>query len=674
MSTAGQSTGYQRIIIHHLSDLHYDQNSPDPLVQYSGFVQELEPARKPNLIVITGDLTATGLRQDLTTVAALLRQQFPRWTDRSDRIYIVPGPRDINWEGSDAPGLKTFYEVFRDFGIPSATHGVPAHTMTAQGTLNCFAYPLDTCYSLDDLLLELKEEFGAYGTAYGTFVEDLSKVQRPPSASPRTGPFGLFGRARPKDNPQDRLQQLDDLRQRYLQLTEANDLTLLDAGRVAPDDLKAFEGWIQSQGSGQSEPLKILITHHPLVVRPELKLASQGTQRKDTLFEQLATAARNAGFDLALHGHIHKPQVLSDLSLLQGSDTQHFIRQVGAGSLGDSGTFHEITATYSRNGDPQHWRLEIRTIDLRAKDPHEATTFVLLNPREDAAKHAADLELEQQAHVDFDRRVRETMRRFTDDIYRAQPESTQGGPVLLPQIAMQSVGEIIRDVVLPGYAVRTRLYLKDQQHGAVPSLRAVYLAPTDDLGSEPITYPDSLAALSLVLGRTLVYPAILKETLTNEDYEWLTRSGKNQELERILDELVRDPGPEGAKRYQDLRDKLKQGPSDPLHGAAFYRQGSHQGTQQTYQDFICVPYPRRTPAGMLPEKLEVAVLAVSVRAPELAAQGGGIPAPAGGQKPPIFSEARINLLENLTELAGLILISSSAVRKPRGIWEDRLWA
>jgi 3',5'-cyclic AMP phosphodiesterase CpdA len=663
MFSAGQvPSGRQRIIIHHLSDLHYEQGTENPLVPYSRFLQRLEDDQRPDLVVITGDLTATGVKRDLNTVAALLRQQFPSWTDPASHIYVVPGPRDINWEGNDPPGLNAFYDSFKGFGLPSSRHEIPQHGVAAMGSVRCIAYPVDTCYAPEDLDAGMTGEFHAYGRVYQDFLKDYRQTRR--------GMPGWFGRGKG-----DRQPERDKLRERYLNMTEANELTLLDTGRVDRRDLSAFDSWIASQAVGQSESLKILVTHHPLVVQPELRPAPKGSRRKETAIEQLATSARKAGFHLALHGHIHKPQVLSDLSLLLGTDVRHPMRQIGAGSLGDTGTFNEITATYRNEGEPHRWRLEIRTISLKAENPHEATSFVLLNRTEDAAKQAEKLEEEKQRRLDFESRVRVALRQFSEAVYRAQTEDSQGNaaPVVLPQGPMQSVETIIREVVFPGFALRARLYLEDQRRpGNVPRLTATYLAPADSTGPTPVTYPDSLAALSLVLGRTLIYPAALQETLKEDDYGWLARSGKDQNLDKILQDLTRNAAREDALRYEHLRDRLNKGMSDPLPMKAFYREVPER-TPPTYPSFICLPFPQRALEGMLPEKLEVAVLVVSVRAPERDTEARAQRGAAAPDAQEIFTPERTGMLETLAELTGQILLSSSALHKPKGVWDGRLW-
>jgi 3',5'-cyclic AMP phosphodiesterase CpdA len=103
------SSAQQRITLHHVSDLHYQHRSrsntggdagvpkDDLLVTYRGYLERLEPEGRPDLLVITGDLTATGSAGDLGTVQEILRNDVPSWAGRlSEHIFVVPGPRDVN--------------------------------------------------------------------------------------------------------------------------------------------------------------------------------------------------------------------------------------------------------------------------------------------------------------------------------------------------------------------------------------------------------------------------------------------------------------------------------------------------------------------------------------------------------------------------------------------------
>lgn len=683
MTTAAQApASYPPIIIHHLSDLHYQQlpqgKSDNPLIRYRGYLDQ-QPDRRPDLIVVTGDLTATGNTNDLRAIADMLRVQFSAsaWAGTlAQHIFVVPGPRDVNWEGKNPPSLTTFYEAFYDFGLPSRDHRQPQAKASVQTPPGCVAYAIDTCYALEECAVEMREQYHQYGNSFHEFVNQYKQVHNRPS-------FTLFGRP-------DRSAEIAALHDKYLRLTETSDLTLLDAGRVNEEDLKAFDEWRKSLTSTPLEPLKILITHHPLAVEPKLEAppgtAHQRARHHALGFGALADGAGAAGFHLALHGHIHKPQVLSDLSLLQEPAGRHPLRQVGAGSLGDGRTFNEMTAIYGDDGADKHWRLEIRTINLRDPKPEDAKTWVLLNRTEDSAKKAEDLKREKSIRGEFEKGVQTVMRTFSEDVYDTQPEDPfdRSHSTMLPQRALQSVEDIIQRVVYPGFGARTRLYLKDKHSSkTVPQLTATYLAPLySDAG--PITYPYSLAALALVLGRTIVFPDDVTKRLTPEDYRWIRQSKKDQELINALEALVREPPPTGlpaqeeAQRYQALLTKLKlsmadDGHTDPLTGKDFYREMPVQTERPTYPVFICLPYPKRPPEGVGAALPEVAVLVVSVPSAReslaATAQGGTAAKAIEGEA---ISKERIAMLESLTQLIGTILISSSAAGRPKGVWDDRL--
>jgi 3',5'-cyclic AMP phosphodiesterase CpdA len=680
-STQQAEPAQQRIVIHHLSDLHFQQRPAnshepgtrqDPLVRYRGFLEGLPPDRRPDLIAITGDLTTTGDKYDLATIASILRNDFPRWdTELAHHIFIVPGPRDVSWEGTGKPGLTAFYEEFHDFALPSRTHTLPSHGTTPTAKLNSIVYSLDTCYTLDEFRADLKDEFHQHANDYHEFVRRYRRA-----TLETAGWFGIGKRRKST--------ALKDLRQQYLQLTEGNQLTLLDAGRIDPADLQTFTGWITASGNvpgaanGPAEPLKILITHHPLAIQPETDRGARPALSVQQRFRRVMNLAREAGFHLALHGHTHKPQVLSDLSILEGTDTQHPLRQIGAGSLGDDGMFNEITAMYSEEEGQRQWRLEIRTVNVLAARPDNASSLVLLNPTEAAAEERERLKREARTHSDFDARVRSLMRQYSEIIFLTQAEDrserSRGDP--LPQLPMQAVESIIRDVVFKDLSVRVRLLLKDKETNLlIPRLKATYLAPPLSDGPATLTYPASIAAWSLVLGRTLVFPRITQETLTPEDYDWLKRSGKVPELIKILEGLQGQasarsyPASEEARRYEVLHDQLvalRDSEEADLHGSTFYQDPPRDGSPRTYPYFVCVPFPLRQQTGGFPSELhETAVLDVGVRIPE-----GTLEVRKPAHESP-FTDERLRMLESLSELIGMILTTSSALGKPRGVWEDR---
>jgi hypothetical protein len=668
----------QRLIIHHLSDLHFE---PDPqsrehmaLINYAGYLNGLPQEKRPNLVVITGDLTHTGEMHDLRTVATILRTDFPTWAgELARRIFVVPGPRDVNWEGTGIPGFETFYEVFADFGLPTRVHGMPHRPAADVPGLPFVAYPVDTCYTPESLPEQVRNELHTHGDRYHEFRRQYRDFKGRPSSS------GVFPWQRGADKA-DR----GALRESYLELTEDNPVTVLDAGIVDPEDLEAFRPWADAlgrtaQAGGAWDPLKILITHHPLQVypRPDTGAAAQRRAMPDVKwrFGDMVTAARNAGFHLALHGHIHKPQVLSDLSILEGADTLHPLRQIGAGSLGDHGMFNEIRAVYLEEDNQRHWWLEIRTVNVLADKPDASSFLLLLNPPEDAAKRAEQLEQQAGRRREFDDRVRWATRQFSETVVRAQADaSRQSAPsTQLPQAAIQTLEGIIRGVIFEDFDVRVRLLLKDTSR-PVPRLVATYLVPPpSSTGVGPLVYPASIAAWALILGRSLAYPTIAEQDLTEQDYDWLRRSGKVPALQQALAMLVEQtaaesmPDTQAIDRYSRLRDRLRQLDEPRLRMADLYQGPQKADQQRSYPNFIAVPIPLRPTGDTVPDLPEIGVLDVGVRS----RRRPGEQQPADTDHGDVFTQDRVQMLESLAEVIAAILCTSSALGKPKGVWEER---
>jgi 3',5'-cyclic AMP phosphodiesterase CpdA len=666
----------QRLIIHHLSDLHF---KPDPqssehmaLINYAGYLNGLPIEKRPNLVVITGDLTHTGEMNDLRTVATILRTDFPSWVNQlAQRIFVVPGPRDVNWEGAGVPSFDTFYDVFADFGLPTRAHGMPHAIGTPIGGLPFVAYPIDTCYTPESLPEQIRNELHAHGDRYQEFKRQYRDLRGRPANS------GVF--------PWQRAGDRRNLREGYLDLTEDNPVTVLDAGIIDPDDLEAFKAWAGTLGRAVEaeaawDPLKILITHHPLQVYPQ---AVSGNARPGRAipdikrhFGEMVSAARNTGFHLALHGHMHKPQVLSDLSVLEGADTLHPLRQIGAGSLGDHGIFNEIRAVYLADDNQRHWWLEIRTVNVLAENPDASSFLLLLNPPEDAEKRADQLEQQAIQHREFDNRVRWATRQFSETVMRSRADTARQDTqmTLLPQNAIQTIEGIIRDVIFEDYDIRVRLLLKDTTR-PLPRLVATYLVPPPSSGAVgPLVYPASVAAWALILGRSLISPNIVEQQLTEQDYDWLRRSGKVPLLQEQLRQLTAQamsaslPDTKVLDHYAGLQGKLEHLGEEPrLRGTDFYQEPSRGGQQRSHSIFISVPIPLRPAGDALPELPEIGVLDVRV----LSRRRPNAEPLAVDEITEVFTADRVQMLESLSEVIAAILCTSSALGKPRGVWEER---
>src|SRR5262249_48640172 len=279
-------------------------------------------------------------------------------------------------------------------------------------------------------------ELHAQGDLYHEFLRQYREYRSGPVTS------GLFRRPRVVDR--------QGLRKSYLDFTEDNPVTELDAGIVDSRDLAAFRDWAgtlreAARADTAWDPLKILITHHPLQAYSQDSSATRpsgrGIPEIKRHFGEMVTAARNAGFHLALHGHMHKPQVVSDLSVLEGTDSLHPLRQIGAGSLGDHGIFNEIRAVFLADDDHRHWWLEIRTVNVLAENPDASSFLLLLNPAEDAEKRADQLEQQADQHREFDNRVRWATRQFSETVMRSRADTARQNTqlTLVPQNAIQTI-------------------------------------------------------------------------------------------------------------------------------------------------------------------------------------------------------------------------------------------
>src|SRR5262249_5743759 len=111
---------------------------------------------------------------------------------------------------------------------------------------------------------------------------------------------------------------------RNLFLDSTEDLIAKDTGIVRPADVDRFTRALQSlhldepnfsasfPGDDLINPLKVLVTHHPLIAFAGRNGRSFGAaEGAGTLLR----AARAYGFHLVLHGHTHEPHVLSDLPI-----------------------------------------------------------------------------------------------------------------------------------------------------------------------------------------------------------------------------------------------------------------------------------------------------------------------------------------------------------------------
>lgn len=742
-SAAQSSPVVERIIIHHLSDLRYRDRTEqrERLFRYRGYLDNLTADRRPTLVVITGDLTESGKQEDLRAVANILATCFPDWANKlNEHIFVIPGVRDVNWETTGGIGWQAFLNSFKEFALPSYPARSPGSGSPGADTSAYVGYAVCTCYPPDELSSRLKDEITLYSDQYTNFTK-LRRRLRPNANVLRR----LFSGAQKRDEQVGTKTRgdLDTARALFLQLTEDRQPLALDSGRVLKADLDTFEAWSKAfTPSGPNEPLKILITHHPLAV--EMDQTTQRTQSRpeEQSFKTLAEKASHAGFSLALHGHIHShshtPKALSGISILSGSQGGNPLRQVGAASLCDTGMFNEIIAErlnetieqkpettadqspagqppttqpeierqngqphngrphtgQAQNGQPEQtkqpgqepqnaqaeansnhaWRFELRLINVDVKSEAANPPFLLLNPKESAERLRKRLEETAETRQNFEARMRVAMRQFSERVQQSQVDNRAGG-VSLPQSSMQVIEAIVRDLIFNGCAVRVRVLLKDDsEHRPFSRLTAAYLTPPIFEGPDTLVYPASVAAWSIVLGRTLHFPDILKFRTDNSDHEWLRSTNKlaplRQALEALKQELFARSAPNDSMRrqYDNLINTLKQLESGSktvfISGSDIFQNSLDGGERRTYPEFICVPYPLRPRGGAMPTLPETMALDVGVRRI-------GIPTPGQGEQESIFTADRTAMLESIAELIGMMLTTANALGKPRGLWDPR---
>lgn len=696
MSSAQQSgMSGRRIILHHLSGLHYEDtpaNRQDSiLVRYKGYLELAPEDHRPDLVVITGDLTATGRRQDLTAVAITLRACFPTWLGQLDKhVFIVPGPRDVNWENANAVGLDPFYEIFSDFALPDrpAAPGAGQTSATRQPPATSaddyVAYPVDTCYAPNELHKDFKREFSRFAKQYGRFIKlrETSKKQRPGLKTWFMWRRGSKERVRAK--------MLERLRLEYLGLMEGSRLIALEAGRINDQDVNRFETWAEPlihpivAGAPAKNPLKIIIAYHPLANHPE-----QDTEKKQgggahPPFEQLTKHVRAAGFHLALHGHIHQSRLLSDHTILDGLTTQIPLRQLGAPSLGDTGFFNEITAVYHEPEDPTpgqpEWRFEFHLVNVKATDSAHPNAIALPNPVIAAVNRIEWLKREAQWRVEFERGLRVIMRRYFDHVNAITPENRHNS-VPLAQEPVQLAADLIRQVIFGDYDARIRLLLKSHDtEAAAPKLVPTYLTPAVVEGPDALAYPACVAAWALILGKTLIYPGVKSIKTDESDHDWLRRRDTIPTLLGALGALTADalaksyPGADEIQRYELLHNKLTTISSSgqtTILGKDICQPALTGNRSSDYPGIAYVPYPLRSSGGA-PRKLpEIAVLEVGVRQKTQPGVARDLSETVAMEP---FTDERVAMLETITELIGMMLMTSSALGKPRGSWgAERPW-
>lgn len=650
-STPGLPTSVspeERVIIHHLSDLHRGRTTGGrhALENYSHRLFHLKPEEQPQLLIITGDLTQAGTRDELHEAAAEIRNMTVRWDEltRRQRVFIVPGPHDIDWANlSDkTSSFETFAQELYGFCTPILP-GRDGKTLSnadpyfLSSNDHVLVYLINTCFTQETLPQPTPKQLDELVKKYKALWKERAKAQ----AKPAVG--------------------FDDLaRWQFLKSTE--ELLLPDTGVVRAADVERFTRTLQAlrledTGFAASYPgdeaahlLKIVVSHHPLIGftgrsgRPYAAAQDAGA---------LLREARRFGFQVALHGHTHEPHVLSDMPLDMGSLGETPLLQIGAGSLGgtpnEQPTFNEMVAI--RNRASGRWTLQLAPLNPGQESPRKPFIFALSPQGEMSKLHTGQVAANSaETRQKFENRLRVALRLLAEEVENElAPE--------IPVRPLETIKDTIKEIIFAGVETRVGLALKTRQPDGSIVLSNRYIVPDvqlDDQYFHPFPYPDTIAAWALIQGDAIIFPRQVQEAEGPINYDLLRRNNKYEPVQRLLREASqRNPS---DARLAELHAKFDNG--QLRLGDIFAPWPT--GVQPTrFASFISVPIPMRPASAYNSTRpREVGVLTVDIVDADPAHPGAA------------FTEDRVDMLRTLAYFIDVILTTADKFRRPRGVWTN----
>jgi predicted phosphodiesterase len=648
LAPAGASPA-ERVVIHQLADLHRSRSTTgrSALEAYTQRLYYLPAEQQPDVIIVIGDLTLTGSRDELREAANDLRSiaQARQWDAiaQRQRIFVVPGPHDIDWSNQTnaAISLEGFAQAFAPFCIPA----LPGR---------------------EGRLLTNTDPF--VQSAASPYIVYLINTCIVPEALPQPTPKAQDEivkryRALWKERARAVTRAYDDASIRQF-VQGAEEILAQDAGAVRADDVARFTSTLASVRAtpGTAAPprpldpsaglLKILVSHHPLIGFTGLNGRSFASAIDAGA---LVSAARRFGVQVALHGHAHEPHVTSDLAP-DGAGPQGAppLLHIGAGAVGNptlaAPTYTELVAT--RDRATGRWNLSYAPVTLgnlgfSQRPPEYAfplysliPTPKLNTPRPDAASAAT--------RAEFESRLRVALRLLAEEV---DNDAVQDIPVR----PLETIKETIKDTIFMGIETRIGLALKQRRPQETQIVLANrYIFPdvqADDQYLHPFPYPDTVAAWTMIQGEPLIYPTQVRGNTAPVNYDWLRRTGKYDEVLRALDEaLLSDPG---SARLNDLRKKLDGG---SLAVNDIFQPWLDSGVQTRFTTFISMPIPLRAQSFSAARPREIGTLNVDIIDPDPMRPGES------------FTPERLDMLRSIATAIDLILTTADKFRRPRGVW------
>jgi 3',5'-cyclic AMP phosphodiesterase CpdA len=644
------------LAIHHIADPHYSRFlTNNALSAYSQYLFQPDKQR-PHIVIVSGDLTLTGSTDELREVANLLANLY-----RSDplvplnqSVFVVPGPHDIDWSRNHSSGtsLDIFADLFQRFCIPAyvGRDGQVLHSQpyAISDHNHYLVYTLNTCLVPETLPKPVPKKLEELISAYRAIWRELAKSTNKPNPLTTAN-----------------VQLYND----FMAKTER--LIRLDAGAIPQSAIEHFNQQMQKLGDLQFgisqpgfdavDPLRILVTHHPLI-----SFASGSDLFPSaTNAGQMLRAARLHNFQIVLHGHTHESHVLSDLIISKAmvSDDRPVL-QIGAGLLGATErdnrsprVFNELIARYDRASD--NWSVDLNVVRLGEESMRTPLHFVVLSARQSGMRNVAPSQRSDgqvDAH-EFDRRLRYVLLRFNENLVSRDPSMTN-----IVSDPLHMIEGIIKDVIFSGWTIRTGLALKEAPAvpGAPVILRNTYIDPGPERDLQyihPFSYPVTLGSWALILGEPFIYPTDFDTPKNQIQVDRLDP----QRLMQIEDLLVRrsqNPAstPEDRAHAQRIYNGL-QNKSLTLRDVFLkWPDPEKVGGTTLYTSFIAMPVPLRSAPYSDDSLPEIGVLHVDVQDAPGAKVGAA------------FTEERVGMLKMLSSVIVTILLIADTQRRPKGSW------
>jgi 3',5'-cyclic AMP phosphodiesterase CpdA len=318
------------LTIHHLSDIHigsHHRNAPNqgPIGQanpgkgprkinvdrYLTHLERLDSAARPDLVVISGDLTSTATEEEMRAagksienIVYLLKAKNRNWSGADEMPYllVVPGNHDLDWSKDDYDDrLIRYKEHIERLSESGAVLSAPVAQRMDPNSVAGYDFG-DECNIYIYLLSTIR-----YGGIKLRYLETLHK-------------------------------DLEQVYNNKSNLAELERLARKDPGYVPDDYLEHMRTTVRNVPATR---LKVAVMHHNLTSVPSEEIDEFNTILNSG---RLKTGLREQGFDLVLHGHRHL--AYGNRQRLLDAEEQPFqdLLVIGAGTLGcsDDGRFVKI--------------------------------------------------------------------------------------------------------------------------------------------------------------------------------------------------------------------------------------------------------------------------------------------------------------------------------------------